>query len=133
MSNSADIKTIIREQLPSILAEDASIRNFILRTVSDYYSPKQETDQKFEEFKERVDRILDELQRDREEQALKWQENNRQWNEQKRLWDEQKQLWQENNRRLDKFIHEQNQKWDKQYQQNQETLAEIKQMNRKHR
>ncbi|MDJ0728872.1 MAG: DUF3782 domain-containing protein [Crocosphaera sp.] len=230
MADSAEIKTLIREQLPSILAEDASIRDFILRTVSDYYSPKGETDRKFEEFKERVDRILDELQRDREEQARKWDEqrqlwqennhkwdeqkqlwqennhkwdeqrqlwqennrkwdeqrqlwdeqrqlwdennrkwdeqrqlwdeNNRKWDEQKQLWDEQRQLWQENNRkwdeqrqlwqennrkwdeqrqlwdennrRLDNFIHEQNQKWHEQHQQNQETLAEIKQMNRKH-
>ncbi|MGK7887326.1 MAG: PD-(D/E)XK nuclease family protein [Crocosphaera sp.] len=122
MTNSDDIKTLIKEQLPSILAEDASIRDLILRTVSDYYSPKQETDQKFEEFKERVDRILAEIQRDREEQAQKWDENNR---------------------RLDEFIHEQAQKWDEQRQlsqendrkwqeKNQETLLEIKQMNRKY-
>ena len=107
MTNSAEIKVLIREQLPSILAEDASIRDFILRTVSDYYSPKKETDQKFEEFKNRVDRILDELQRDREEQSQKW--------------DEQLQQNQENNR-----------KWEEQYQQNRETLEEIKKMNKKH-
>ncbi|MGK7929918.1 MAG: PD-(D/E)XK nuclease family protein [Microcystaceae cyanobacterium] len=77
MTNSAEIKTLIREQLPSILAEDASIRDFILRTVSEYYSPKQEVDQKFEAFKERVDRILDQLERDREEQARKWEEQAR--------------------------------------------------------
>ncbi len=107
MTDSADIKTIIREQLPSILAEDASIRDFILRTVSDYYSPRQETDQKFEEFKERVDRILAELERDRKEQRKLWQENNRKWDEQ-------------------------NRKWDEQHRQNQEILGEIKKMNRKH-
>jgi hypothetical protein len=114
MTNSAEIKVLIREQLPSILAEDASIRDFILRTVSDYYSPKKETDQKFEEFKNRVDRILDELQRDREEQSQKW-------DEQRRLWDEQLQQNQENNR-----------KWEEQRQQNRETLEEIKKMNKKH-
>ncbi len=107
MTNSDDIKTLIKEQLPSILAEDATIRDFILRTVSDYYSPKQETDQKFEEFKERVDRILAELHQDREEQAQKWDENNRQW-------------------------QQQNQKWWEQSRKNQETLEEIKQMNRKY-
>jgi hypothetical protein len=85
-----------------------------LRTVSDYYSPKKETDQKFEEFKNRVDRILDELQRDREEQSQKW-------DEQRRLWDEQRQQNQESNR-----------KWEEQYQQNRETLEEIKKMNKKH-
>ncbi|ACK68125.1 Protein of unknown function DUF1626 [Rippkaea orientalis PCC 8801] len=143
MTNSADIKALIREQLPSILAEDSSIRDFILRTVSDYYSPKQETDQKFEEFKERVDRILDQLERDREEQARKWDENTHKWDENTRKWDrildqlerdreEQARKWDENNRRLDNFIHEQNQKWNQQYQQNQETLEEIKKMNRQY-
>jgi hypothetical protein len=100
MADSADIKALIRDQLPSVLAEDASIRDFVLRTVSDYYSPKRDIDQKFEEFKQRVDRILDELQRNREEQAHKWEENNH--------------------------------KWEEQYQQNRETLEEIKKMNRKH-
>ncbi|MEA5535635.1 PD-(D/E)XK nuclease family protein [Crocosphaera sp. XPORK-15E] len=171
MTNSADIKILIREQLPSILAEDASIRDFILRTVSDYYSPKQETDQKFEEFKQRVDRVLDELERDREEQARKWDENNHKWDEnnhkwdqvldrlerdreeQARKWDENNRKWDENNRKWEENNHKWNQaldglerdreeqarKWeennhklDQQYQQNQETLAEIKQMNRKY-
>ncbi|MGI0480891.1 PD-(D/E)XK nuclease family protein [Geminocystis sp. CENA526] len=113
-----DIKTIIRQELPQIIAQDASIRDFILRTVSEYYSPKQETESKF-------DRILAELQLDREEQARKWDENNRKWDE--------------NNRRLDNFIHEQNLKWEENTQrldrmQNQidETLQEIKKLNRQY-
>ncbi|MDJ0661924.1 MAG: DUF3782 domain-containing protein [Crocosphaera sp.] len=132
MTNSDDIKTLIKEQLPSILAEDASIRDFILRTVSDYYSPKQETDQKFEEFKERVDRILAELQRDREEQAQKWAENNHRLDEfiheQAQKWEENNRQWEENNRQW----QQQNQKWWEQNRKNQETLEEIKQMNRKY-
>lgn len=114
MTDSSEIKGLIREQLPSILAEDASIRDFILRTVSDYYSPKKEIDQKFEEFKERVDRILDQLQQDREDQARKW--------------DEQRKRSQENDRRWE----EQARKWDEQSRQNRETLEEIKNMNKRH-
>ena len=135
MTNSAEIKVLIREQLPSILAEDASIRDFILRTVSDYYSPKKETDQKFEEFKNRVDRILDELQRDREEQSQKWDEQSQKWDEQRRLWDEQRQLWDEQRRLWDEQLQqnqENNRKWEEQRQQNRETLEEIKKMNKKH-
>ncbi len=128
MTNSAEIKVLIREQLPSILAEDASIRDFILRTVSDYYSPKKETDQKFEKFKNRVDRILDELQRDREEQSQKWDEQRRLWDEQRQLWDEQRRLWDEQLQQN----QENNQKWEEQRQQNRETLEEIKKMNKKH-
>ncbi|WP_017292521.1 PD-(D/E)XK nuclease family protein [Geminocystis herdmanii] len=68
--NSTEIKAIIKEQLPTIIAEDSSIRDFVLHTVSEYYHPKTEVDSKF-------DRILAELQRDREEQAHKWEEQHR--------------------------------------------------------
>ncbi len=123
----ADIKTIIQEQLPIIIAEDATIRDFILRTVSEYYSPKQETESKFDEFTVRFDRILAELQQDREEQARKWDEytreqnrkwdeNNRKWEENNRKWDEynreQNLKWEENNRKWDEYTHEQNEKWE---------------------
>ncbi len=139
----AEIKTIIQEQLPVIIAEDATIRDFILRTVSEYYAPKQETESKFDEFTARFDRILAELQRDREEQARKWDENNRRldnfiheqnqkWEEQNRKWDENNRRLDEQNRRLDNFIHEQNQKWEKQNQQNNEILKEIKQLGKKY-
>jgi len=65
-----EIKTIIQQELPNLIANDPLIRDFILRTVSNYYAPKQETESKF-------DRILAELERDREEQARKWDEQNR--------------------------------------------------------
>ncbi|MBL1208637.1 DUF3782 domain-containing protein [Geminocystis sp. GBBB08] len=76
-----EIKNIIQQQLPELISKDPQIRDFILRTVSEYYSPKQETDSKF-------DRILTELQRDREEQARKWDEQNHKWDEQNHKWDE---------------------------------------------
>jgi hypothetical protein len=50
-----EIRTIIQQQLPNLIAQDPLIRDFILRTVSDYYAGKQETESKF-------DRILAELQ-----------------------------------------------------------------------
>jgi len=73
-----EIKDIIQQQLPELINKDPLIRDFILRTVSEYYSPKHETESKF-------DRILAELQHDREEQALKWEENKQQWHEQHEL------------------------------------------------
>ncbi len=109
--NTTEIKKIIQQELPDLIANDPLIRDFILRTVSEYYSPKSESDQRF-------DRILDELARDREEQARKWDENNRKWDENNRKWDE-------NNRRLDEFIHEQN-------DYNKATLEEIKKLHKKY-
>ena len=145
-----DITNLIREQLPQLIAHEPLVRDFVLRTVSDYYAGKQETESKF-------DRILAELQRDREEQARKWDENNRKWNdftqEQNRKWEEQNHKWEENNhkweeqnRKWDENNQEQNRKWeeqnrkwdennkrlDKMQEQTDQTLAEIQKANRKY-
>jgi hypothetical protein len=127
-----DITNLIREQLPQLIAQEPLVRDFVLRTVSDYYAGKQETESKF-------DRILAELQRDREEQARKWDENKRQWadftqeqtlkwEEQNRKWEEQNRKWEEQNRKWD----ENNKRLDKMQEQTDQTLAEIKKANRKY-
>ena len=64
----ADIRDLIQRELPRAIAEEPAMRDFVLRTVSEHYTPRTEFDLKF-------DRVLDELQRDREEQARKWEEN----------------------------------------------------------
>ncbi len=61
----SEVITLIQEELPRLIAQEPLVRDFILRTVSEYYASKSETESKF-------DRILAELQRDREEQARKW-------------------------------------------------------------
>jgi hypothetical protein len=71
----SEVITLIQQELPKLIAQEPLVRDFILRTVSEYYAGKQETESKF-------DRILAELQRDREEQAHKWNEQNRKWDEQ---------------------------------------------------
>jgi hypothetical protein len=103
----AEIKELIQKELPQLLAQDPLVRDFVLRTVSEYYAPRTE-------FDERFNRVLDELQRDREEQRRKWDENNRKWDEQNRKWDE-------NTQRLDRIEA-----------QNSATLAEIQKANRRY-
>ena len=103
----ADLKTLLKQQLPQLIAEDAQIRDFILRTVSNYYAPKDETQDRFNQ-------IMEELRRDREEQKIKWEEQNRKWDEQNRKWDEQNRRWQKSDRKFE------------------ETLEEIRAINRKY-
>jgi len=69
-----EIKALIHQELPTILRQDRDLRDFVLRTVENYYAGKQETESRF-------DRILAELSRDREEQSRKWEEQNRKWEE----------------------------------------------------
>jgi hypothetical protein len=71
----SDVITLIQQELPRLMAQEPQVREFVLRTVSDFYMGRREADSKF-------DRILDELQRDREAQARKWDEQNRKWDEQ---------------------------------------------------
>ncbi|OBU77662.1 PD-(D/E)XK nuclease family protein [Cylindrospermopsis raciborskii] len=150
----AEIKALIQKELPRAIAEEPGVRDFVLRTVSEYYTPRTEFDEKF-------DRVLNELQRDREEQARKWDEQNRKfdafqaeqaqkWDEQNRKFDafqaEQAQKWDEQNRKFDAFQAEQAQKWDEQNRkweentqrldrieaQNSATLEEIQKANRRY-
>lgn len=65
-----EIKALIRQELPKIVQEDREVRDFVLRTIENLYAGKQETENRF-------DRILAELQRDREAQRQKWDEQNR--------------------------------------------------------
>ncbi|WJI26756.1 DUF3782 domain-containing protein [Thermosynechococcus sp. QKsg1] len=94
----AEIIALIQQELPRLVAQDPSLRDFVLRTVSELSLPRREADIKF-------DRILEELRRDREEQARRWEEENRKWEAQVRRWEEQDRRWHEQLaeiRRLDK-------------------------------
>ncbi len=138
-----EIKTLIQQVLPTILAQDPVIRDFILRTVSNYYSDRPEIDSKF-------DRVLAELASDRLAQTQKWQEqyqlNDRVLTElasdrlaQTQKWQEQYQLNEQVLAELARDRQEQAQKWqenkrqwEKQHQHNEQVLAELQRHNRRY-
>jgi len=70
-----ELKKAVQDILPQLIAEDSAVRDFVLRTVSNYYDSREATESKF-------DRVLAELQRDREEQSRKWDEPSHRWDEQ---------------------------------------------------
>ncbi|WP_008312896.1 PD-(D/E)XK nuclease family protein [Leptolyngbya sp. PCC 6406] len=111
-------KALLKQSLPSLLQQDTEVRDLVLRSVSGYFAGRTETESRF-------DRVLDELRRDREEQALKWQEQTRKWDEQarerERDREEQARKWQEQNR-----------KWDENQEQLRQMLAEIRDLKQKH-
>ena len=139
MTDAADFKTQLKQQLPDLLRQDDEIRGLVLHTVEQYFANRQETESRF-------DQVLAELRRDREAQMIKWQEQDRKWyetlarmdrerDEQNRKWEEQDRKWDENNHKWEEQNHkweEQNRKWDENARRQDETLAEIKAMNRKH-
>ena len=119
-----DLKNLIQQQLPELISQDPQIRDFILRTVSNYYAPKQETESRF-------DQILRELREDRERQDRKWEEQNRKWEEQNRKWEEQNYKWEEQNRKWDeatKRFDKMQEQIDRHSQQIDQSLAEIQKL-----
>ncbi|MDG2989553.1 DUF3782 domain-containing protein [Candidatus Synechococcus calcipolaris G9] len=137
----AEVIAIIQQELPQLVAQDPLVRDFVLRTVSEFYISRHEADSKF-------DRILAELQRDREEQTRKWEEQNRKWEEQAgrweeqagrwqeqaRRWEEQDRRWQEQARRWEEQDHrwqEQARRWEEQDRRWHEQLAEIRRLDKR--
>ena len=109
-----ELKKTIEEILPELIANDPTVRDFVLRTVSNYYAGKAETENKF-------DRVLARLDRAQEEQARKWDEQTRRWDEQARKWDEQTRKWDEQARQ-----------WHEQHQQNMAAFDELKRHDRRY-
>ncbi len=78
--NTAEIKPLIKQELPSLIKEDKELQRFILDLAQAQFADKQETESRF-------DRILNDLQRDREESSKRWEENSNQWREEiKKIW-----------------------------------------------
>ncbi len=101
------LKETLKRELPELLRTDPQFRDFILDLTRSLYADRDQTETRF-------DRILNELQRDREQQALNLQEQRRQWDEQNRKWDEQKRQWDEQNRKWEANQDEQKRQWDEQ-------------------
>ncbi len=62
-----EIKHLIMEELPHILNTDPEVRRYVLNITKERYADKERTE-------DRIDRLLDELKRDREENQKKWEE-----------------------------------------------------------
>jgi hypothetical protein len=71
---SEEIKKLIMAELPRLMERDPAIRKYILKMTREQYADKIETE-------DRIERILDELKRDREDQQKRWEENQRVINE----------------------------------------------------
>jgi hypothetical protein len=115
---------IIKRELPGLLREDPEIRRYVLELTRELYADRVQTEG-------RIERILDELRRDREMQARQWEESrreqnlkweeqtseqNRRWEENNRKWEEetseQNRRWEENNRKWKEETSEQNRRWE---------------------
>ncbi len=129
-------KETIRRELPEILRRDPEFRAVLHELTREDYAGRTETEG-------RIERILDELRRDREEQNRKWDEQNRKWDEQNRKWDknqaelqamreEHNRKWEENQAELRTMREEHNRKWEAGRAEFDRVHEEIMAMARKH-
>ncbi|XGB41375.1 MAG: DUF3782 domain-containing protein [Nodosilinea sp. LVE1205-7] len=143
---SPDLKQTLQALLPQLIAEDPLIRDFVLRTVSNYYSSKAETESNFDRTLARMDQEQAENARKWDESTRRWDENTRKWDENTRQWHEQHQQnmailarmdqeqaenarrWDENTRKWD----ENTRQWHEQHQQNMALLEELKRHDRRY-
>lgn len=81
-----EIKKIIMTELPRFMESDPDVRRFILDVTRGTYADKTETEK-------RIDRVLDELKRDREARDKKWEAQEKKWEAQNKKWEGQDKKW----------------------------------------
>ncbi len=109
MESTQNIKQIIKLELPKIMETDPEIHDFILRLTRKQYADRNKTD-------DRIERLFDELKRDREISEIRWEENQRElrelrlaqdkkWDENQKKWDDNQKKWEENQKELREMIN----------------------------
>jgi hypothetical protein len=66
--NTAEIRELIKQELPRMVREDVEIQDLILRLSRQEFAPRQQTEDRF-------DRLMARLDRDQEIQNKRWEEN----------------------------------------------------------
>jgi len=107
-----EIREIIFKELPAVMEKDPEIQKFILDLSKKHFAGKVETEN-------RIDRLLDELKRDREASDRRWEESQRKFEilekerkesweallkERKESWEANERRWQENQNHINRMI-----------------------------
>ena len=136
--DTAVLKAAMRRELPQLLQEEP-VKDSVIKATRGLYADQQKTEDRFLV-------MMEELRRDREENARKWEEWNRKWEEEKaedrrkwenwrkeweewkaedrRKWEEQNKKWEEWNRKWEEEKAEDRRKWEEQDKKWEEWKAE---------
>lgn len=96
-----EIKKIIMAELPILVESDPEIRKFILSVTAVKYADKSKTEI-------RIDRVLDELKKDREARDKKWAAQEKKQDEK---WKAQEKKWADQNKKQDEKWKAQEKRW----------------------
>ncbi|VEN74171.1 conserved hypothetical protein [Candidatus Desulfarcum epimagneticum] len=110
------IKTMIIAELPSIIKTDPEVRDFVVKVTESRYAGRKKT-------KDRIDRILDELKRDREKRDKKWDAQEKKWEAQEKKWEAQDKRWEEENKKQAEKWAAQDKRWEEENKKQAEKWA----------
>ena len=102
--NTAELRELIKQELPQLVHTDPEIQELILRLSRQEFAPKQQTEDRF-------DRLFAKLERDTETSNRRWEEQNRKWEEDNRKWEENNRKWDENQAELRRMREESERQW----------------------
>ena len=102
--NTAELRELIKQELPQLVHTDPEIQELILRLSRQEFAPKQQTEDRF-------DRLFAKLERDSETSNRRWEEQNRKWEEDNRKWEENNRKWDENQAELRRMREESERQW----------------------
>lgn len=97
-----EIVRIIKRELPAILRDDPELREELREMLRSYFAPREDTEDRFE-------RILREMQKEREANRERFEESDRKFNT---LWEEVKELREDTRRRFEENDRKFNALWE---------------------
>jgi len=125
--DTAVLKAAMRRELPQLLEEEP-VKESVIKATQGLYADQQKTEDRFLMMMEELRRDREENARKWEEQNKKWEEWNRKWEEEKaedrRKWEEQNKKWEEWNRKWEEWKAEDRRKWEEQNKKWEEWKAE---------
>ncbi|MBW1735784.1 MAG: DUF3782 domain-containing protein [Deltaproteobacteria bacterium] len=109
-----ELKKLIMAELPNLIKSEPELRDFVLKITRDVYADRRETESRF-------DRMMDQLNRDREAGEKRWQAWEKKWEAQQKAdrekWEAQEKKWEAQEKKWEA--------WEKKYEENQKVIHEM--------
>lgn len=126
--NTAEVRELIKQELPRLVREDAEIQDLILRLSRQEFAPRQQTEDRF-------DRIMARLEREQEIQTKRWEENQaelrRMREESERKWEAFEHKWESSERKWETLREESERKFEEHRREFDRVHEEIMALSRK--
>jgi len=122
------IKELILKELPTLMQQDSSLREWVLNIGRTQFADKVVTESRFDQMMRVIQQKIEEDRQSREEQTCQWEENQRKWEENQRKWEENQRKWEENQRQWEenqRQLLELERKSDERWEENQRQLLEL--------